>query len=75
MTKAWEWPRGWQLPSHWETQNLQMPHPCDQQGQQMPCSSRGAGVGLASAGISSYRGSPVLDFTHVQSNPALRTPT
>ena len=34
----------------------------------------GAGVGLASAGISLYRGSPVLDFIHVQSNPALRTP-
>ena len=54
MTKAWEWPRGWQLPSR-----LGWPQ-------------------LASAGISLYRGSPVLDFIHVQSNPAdtrlIRTP-
>ena len=34
----------------------------------------GGGCRLASAGISLYQGSPVLDFIHVQSNSALWTP-
>ena len=32
------------------------------------------GGALGAAGISLYQGSPVLDFIHVQSNPALWTP-
>ena len=50
MSKAWGWPRGWQMPNPCEAQNLLMPHPRDCQGGQMPCSSpEGEGVGLGTA--------------------------
>ena len=39
MSKAWEWPRGWQMPNPCEAQNLLMSHPRDCQGGQMPYSS------------------------------------
>ena len=41
MSKAQEWPRGWQMPSPRAAQNLQMSHPRDWQGWQMPRSSPG----------------------------------
>ena len=48
MSKAWGWPRGWQMPNPCEAQNLLMPHPRDCQGGQMPCSSpEGEGGGWA----------------------------
>ena len=43
MSKAREWPRGWQMPGPWAVQNFQMPHPRDRQGRQMPHSSLGGG--------------------------------
>ena len=43
VSKAREWPRGWQMPGPWAVQNLQMLHRRDWQGRQMPCSSRGGG--------------------------------
>ena len=43
MSKAQEWPRGWQMPGPRAAQNLQMSHPRDWQGGQMPCSSPGGG--------------------------------
>ena len=45
VSKAWEWPRGWQMPGPWEVQNLQMPHPRDSHGGQMPRSGPGGGGG------------------------------
>ena len=50
MSKAQEWPRGWQMPGPRAVQNLQMPHPLDCLGGQMPRSSPG-GDGLGAAGI------------------------
>ena len=41
MSKAREWPRGWQMPGPQAAQNLQMPQPRDCQGGQMPRSSPG----------------------------------
>ena len=41
MSKAREWPWGWQMPGPRAVQNLQMPHPRDWQGGQMPHSSPG----------------------------------
>ena len=41
MSKAREWPGGWQMPGPRAVQNLQMPHPRDLQGRQMPRSSPG----------------------------------
>ena len=41
MSKAREWPRGWQMPGPRAAQNLQMPHPRDWQGGQMPRISPG----------------------------------
>ena len=41
MWKAWEWPRGWQMPGPRAVQNLQMPDPRDWQGGQIPPSSPG----------------------------------
>ena len=41
MSKAREWPWGWQMPGRRAVQNLQMPHPRDWQGGQMPHSSPG----------------------------------
>ena len=40
MSKAWEWPRGWQMPGPRAAQNLQMPHSQDWGG-------GGGGVGWA----------------------------
>ena len=51
MSKAQEWPRGWQMPGPRAAQNLQMSHPRDWQGGQMPCSSPGGGGVLGAAGI------------------------
>ena len=48
VSKAWEKPRGWQMPSPRAELNLQRPHPRDWQGGQMPRSSRGD---LSTAGI------------------------
>ena len=45
VSKAWEWPRGWQMPGPRPAQNLQMPRPRDWQGGQMPRSSPGGGGG------------------------------
>ena len=42
MSKAQGWP--------WAAQNLQMPHPRDWQGMQMPCSSPGRGGGGGKGG-------------------------
>ena len=39
VSKAREWPHGWQMPGPCTVQNLQMPHPQDWQGGQMPHSS------------------------------------
>jgi len=47
QSKAWGWPRGWQMPGPWAAQNLQMPHPRDWLGEQMPRSSPGGGGGGA----------------------------
>ena len=47
MTKAQEWPGGWQMPGPRAVQNLQMPHPRDLQGGQMPRSSPVGGGGWA----------------------------
>ena len=41
MWKPWEWPRGWRMSGPRAVQNLQMPHPRDWQGVQMPRSSGG----------------------------------
>ena len=43
MSKARGWPRGSQMPGARAAQNLQMPHPRDFQGGQMPCTSLGEG--------------------------------
>ena len=52
MSKAWEWPRGWQMPNPCEAQNLLMPHPRDCQGGQMPYSSpEGEGGGGGGGGL------------------------
>ena len=44
VSKAREWPRGWQMRGPRAVQNLQMPHPRDWQGGQMPRSIPGAGL-------------------------------
>ena len=41
VSKAWEWPQGWQMPGPQAVQNLQLPHPRDWQGGQMPRSRPG----------------------------------
>ena len=54
MSKARGLPRGWQMPGPWAVQNLQIPHPRDSQGGQLPRSAvaRGGGRGvLGAAGI------------------------
>ena len=44
MSKAWEWPRSWQIPGPRPVQNLQIPTTRTNTGGQMPCSSpRGGG--------------------------------
>ena len=43
MSKAREWPGGWQMPDPRAEQNLQMTHPRHWQGEKMPCSSPGGG--------------------------------
>ena len=42
VSKARLWPRGWQMPGPRAVQNLQLPHPRDWQGGQMPRCSPGA---------------------------------
>ena len=46
LSKAWEWPRGWQMPGPRAVQNLQMPHPRDWQMPRSGPGGRGGG-GLA----------------------------
>ena len=41
VSKAREWPAGWQMSGPRAVQNLQMPHPRDWQGGKMPRSSPG----------------------------------
>ena len=45
MSEGREWPREWQMPGLGAVQNLQMPHPWDWQGGQMPRSSPGKELG------------------------------
>ena len=45
VSRAREWPQGWQMPGPRAMQNLQMPHPRDWQGGQMPRSGSGGGAG------------------------------
>ena len=47
MSKARDWPGGWQMPGPRAVQHLQMPHPRDCQGEQMPRSCPVGGVGWA----------------------------
>ena len=47
MSKAQEWPQGWQMPGPRAVQNLQIPHPGTDEGWQMPCSSLGERGGVA----------------------------
>ena len=47
VLKAWDWPRGWQMPGPRAVQNLQMPHPRDWQGGKCPAVARGRGGGGA----------------------------
>ena len=51
MSKAREWPGGWQMPGARAVQNLQMPHPRDFQGAQMLRSSPGGGGWAGHKGI------------------------
>ena len=41
MSKAWEWPRGWQMPRPRAAQNLQMPYPGTDKAGQCPAVARG----------------------------------
>ena len=47
MLKARDWPGGWQMLGPRAVQHLQMPHPRDCQGGQMPRSCPVGGVGWA----------------------------
>ena len=51
MSKAREWPRGWQMPGPRAVQNLQMPRPRNLQGRQMSRSSPGGRGAQGVAGI------------------------
>ena len=48
MSKAQEWPRGWQMLGPQAAQNLQMPHPGTEKAGKCPAVARGA---LGAAGV------------------------
>ena len=50
MSKAREWPGGWQMPGPRAVQNLQMPHPRTDKAGKCPAVARGGGV-LGAGGI------------------------
>ena len=43
MSKAREWPRGWQMPGPWAVPNLQMPPPGTDRAGRCPAVARGRG--------------------------------
>ena len=44
MSKAREWPRGWQMPGPRGVQNLQLPHPGTDKACKCPAVARGSAV-------------------------------